>query len=335
MTEFRGVEGEALIDSFIRAEKFLRGHDLGKATEEVLAAWDDSGVAAKIREAGSDQELANVMRQTKALPLLSLYQDLFAYHAAAEQADGENHEVQDLYRDLMAWSAFFDETAKPNPAVDKEVKSHVVIDTLNRLAAAGPDIGQACEEKLDTAVADIGRKDQKLADWLEVAVPVVRLLHRAEQTPELQRWLSTESPTQDVCLQKTLSGMCDIRPEEKLRSVPKAMEQYKVILSNQPEAPSVMPPGQWMNHVRNVRKNFQLAMAQLAKTAQVAKIEILPLTKEQDKWGITFYGTKRAAETAATVLTPFHYNVTDPQGQIIPCPPPPAGAAPAPAPGGP
>jgi hypothetical protein len=334
MTDFRGVQKEALIDSIDRAVDFLRGLDLGSNTGAALDLLRENDIPAKIAQAGNDEELANTMRDTGALPYLSQFHDIFAYHAAAEADGGKSHEAQDLYRDLMAWSAFFDETVKPDLTIQKEIHSHLVFRALDRLAEADTDIQEAGDARLSAAVLEIAKKDKNLAGWLEENAPVYRLLYGGEPSPELTDLMAASTPSQDACLQKALYAMSGLPPLDEVPAAPKAMDSYNITLSNQEGA---LPEARWMAHVQSVRKKMLMAMLPFARTAQTAHIEIRPLTAEKDKWSFSFYGTRRAAQTAALALKSFNYNVVDAQGQTVEplpppraLPPPPSGPAPGP-----
>jgi hypothetical protein len=320
MADFRGVSKQAVLDSFVRASLFLRQSNLGQHTTEVLENWDKNGATTKIGAARNDKQMVEAMKESGALSSLSYYQDLFMYHAATERADGNDTQMQDLYRDLMAWSAFFNVSVSSNPDIGKEVRTHIVVDLLNRMAAAGID-SESCREKLSDAVGEVEKKDKKLAEWLDSALPVTQLLYGAADASEFRQWLGGPSSNQGSCLQRTLYSVSNLPSEETVNAVPKAMEKYSVILSNQPDSTRVMPKNQWDSHVETVKKNFQIAMARFVEIAQTAKIDIKPLTQNRDKWGISFYGTLGAAQGAAASLRAYNLSVVDPQGRIIEPPP--------------
>jgi hypothetical protein len=320
MADFRGVSKEAVIDSFVRAGQFLKQLDLGVHTAEVLDGWDKNGAATKLGAARDDKKLAEAVKQTGALSNLSYYQDLFMYHAAVERADGSETQMQNLYRDLMAWSAFFDGTASPNSDIGREVRAHIVVNLLDRMNAAGID-ADACHEKLAQTVGELKKKDGKLADWLDSAVPVAQLLHSSVEPTEFRQWLAGPSSNQTGCLQRALYGISNLPPEETVNAVPKAIDIYRVTMNNQPDSPNVMPDRQWAGYVETVQRKFRLAMIPFAETAQTSKIEVKPLSGTGDKWGISFYGTLGAAQGAATTLRQYNLSVVDSQGRTIEPPP--------------
>ena len=329
MTDFRGVQKEVLIDSIGRAMNFLRGLNLGGNTDAAIDLLREDDIPAKIAQAENDEELTDVMRNTGALPYLSQFHEIFSFYAAAEADGGKSHEVQDLYRDLMAWSAFFDETVNPDLTLQKEIQSHIVFRTLDRLEQADPGVQEASEAKLSAAVFDLAKKDKKLAGWVGENVPVYRLLYGGAPSPELMDLMAASTSSQEACLQKTLYAMSGLPPPEKVLDVPKAMDLYNITLNNQEGA---LPEARWMDHVQNARRKMLMAMLPFARTAQTAHIEILPLTAKKDKWNFSFYGTRRAAQTVALALKTFNYDVIDAQGQAVEALQPPRALLPPPGP---
>ncbi len=327
MTDFRGVEKVALIDSIGRAMNYLRGLELGGNTDAAIDILQEEDIPGKIARAENNEQLADVMRTTGALPYLSQFGDVIAFHAAAEAADGKGHEVQDLYRDLSAWSAFFDETVKPDPDLRKEIQSHIVYSTLDRLTAADA-AGQDCDARLHATVADVAKTSKPLAEWLEQNVPVYRLLYAGEPSPEVAELIEASNSVQGAALQKTLYEMSGLPPKGEVLAAPQAMDQYSITLENQAGA---MPEARWMPHVQAARKKMLMAILPFAKTAQTAHIEVRPLMAEKDKWTFSFYGTKRAAQAVAVALKTLSYNVIDAKGQAVEAIlPPSSGSAPAP-----
>jgi len=250
MTEFRGVDRVALIDSIGRAMNFLRGLELGGNTDAAIDLLREEEIPGKIARAENDEELADVMRNTGALPYLSQFGDVIAFHAAAEAADGKGHEAQDLYRDLTAWSAFFDETVKPDPDLRKEIQTHIVCRSLDRLAAADPAAQESGATRLHAVVSDVAGKDKDLAGWLEENVPVYQLLYGGELTPELSELMAKSTSAQDAAMQKALYAISGLPPQDEVLAAPKAMDLYNITLSNQEGA---VPEARWMPHVQSAR----------------------------------------------------------------------------------
>ena len=315
MTEFRGVQKEKLIDSFTRAQNFLRSQNLGEATAEALQRIDAADAVTKLANAKDDKDLALQLKRTGVLPLLSHFGDVFEAHAACEAAAGqEGHEMQDLYQDLMSWSAFFDETAPLEPRLDKEAGAHVIMRVTSHIA--GADASTLSEEKLDTAVEALKEKDPDLSEWLEQAVPIYRLFGETGDAASVNDMMQATTKVQDGSVQDTLVRISGLKSEQALAPL-RAMQPYKVTISNATADGKTRSGDEWIQHLLEVRKAVLKAMVPYYETGQFGKIDMLPTSRERDKFNISFYATAPAARVAAAKLQPFSCTLLDEKGVAV------------------
>ncbi|HTK84307.1 MAG TPA: hypothetical protein VL625_04405 [Patescibacteria group bacterium] len=323
MTEFRGVAKESLISSFTRAQNFLRDQNLGEATAEALKRIDRADAVTKITTAKDDKDLALQLRRTGVLPLLSHFGKVFETHAACESAEGKGHEMQDLYRDLSSWGAFFDETAPIDPQLDKEAGAHVIMRISSHIA--GADATALREGELDTTVNALKDKNPVLSEWLEQVVPIYRLFGEAGDIASVNEMMQGTSTMQDSTVQGTLTGISGLQTEQAL-APGRAMRPYKATVSNQIGA-QTLSGEEWIIHLLEIRKSVLKAMLPFFETGQFGKIDMLPASPEKDKYNISFYATAPAAGIAAAQFHAFECVLRDEKGAVvepaISSPPPP------------
>lgn len=314
MTEFRGVQKEKLIDSFTRAQNFLRGQNLGEATAEALQKIDAADAVGKITAAKDDKDLAFQLKRTGVLSLLSHFGKVFSAHAACEAAAGDGHEMQDLYRDLMSWSAFFDETAPINPRLDKEAGAHVIMRVTTHIAGAEASTLQ--EERLDTKVEELKEGDPDLSEYLEKAVPIYRLFGETGDADGVNELMQATTNVQDGSVLDALTGISGL-PEEHALARP-AMQKYKVTISNKTGDSEPLSGDDWLGHLLEIKKSMLTAMLPFFDTGQFGKIDMLPTSREKDTFNISFYATVPAARVAAAKLQPFQCTLLDEKGVAVP-----------------
>ncbi len=320
MAEFRGVTKESLIDSFKRAQNFLRDQNLGEATAEALQQIEAADAVAKLADAKDDKDLALQLRKTGVLPLLSHFGKVFEAHAACESAEGKGHEMQDLYRDLSSWGAFFDETAPLAPQLDKEAGAHVIMRVTSHIA--GAEASTLHEDKLDKTVSSLKEKNPGLSDWLEQVVPIYRLFGETGDVASINEMMQGTTSAQDGSVQDTLKGISGL-PTEQLLAPGRAMQRYKVTVSSQADGKS-LSGDEWVLHLLDVRKSVLKAMLPFFETGQFGKIDMLPANPEKDSYNISFYATAPAARVAAAKLQPFNCVLRDEKGDAVePALPPP------------
>lgn len=112
MPGYRGIDKEALILSLQAGEAFLRGLNLGPATERLLDKRFTKGFYADLAAATDDASLTRAMLQIQRDPPFVQNMLVFYYHAILD-TDGIGKKV---YDGLNAWGAFFGTMTGPMSA---------------------------------------------------------------------------------------------------------------------------------------------------------------------------------------------------------------------------
>ncbi len=249
MTSYRGIDKEDLLDSIFAAKRFIMNLHLGPATEEWFSTWVGTYPYAEIRNARSDEELVSVLKNTGAREMFHPFRDVFAYHGMVQLAD-DSEDAEDtapkIYADLAVWGAFQNPPRERPPlnSLKKEIDGYLIVEGFGRVAdylkmryrhGHGSDPNPA-DDVVRAYVADLRKykANEKLAEWLEMVVPVFTLLketdNKARENEAEIRNLLEDAPLngsfylkQMLCQMTGLSGW-----RENVMDVPRPIMLYGV-----------------------------------------------------------------------------------------------------------
>jgi hypothetical protein len=216
MTAYHGVEKSELIRSIAESVTWLKKLDAGPVSGEMLRALNLVELLETLDQPDSDAALAAAMRASDIGGFLRHFQDFFAYEAKFYPVN-ERTEASSLLKRLTAWDAFSGSSKAGDPCeleLDEEIRRFEIRAALDRLAARNFMPGSPEWMKFEKIVAQHRKEDKVSADWLDMAIPSLVLLHETDNDDEVRKIMADNIFDLPVLLD-TLHDVMDVRPALK------------------------------------------------------------------------------------------------------------------------
>ncbi len=224
MTSYRGVEKSQLIRSIAASVTWLKKLDAGPVSAEMLGDLKLVELLEALDRADSEAALAEVIDDYEIGSFLGHFKDFFTYESKYYPV-AERGEASLLLKRLNAWDAFpvSNQTGDPYELeLDEETRRFRILSAVDGLAARNFMPGSSPEwMKFEKIVAQHHKEDKVTANWLDLAIPSLVLLHETGNDDEVRKIMMDNIYDLPELLE-TLHNVMGVRPAVKASMVYKA-----------------------------------------------------------------------------------------------------------------